>query len=331
MAGEFELSGSAHRGGDVSAPSGQAVVPAHGLGGCSCGGAGGQCSCGHGEPATRFIYVLGTVDIRFPDPSIAEELQTVAQTANVEQGADEPLRHWYHRVLSLQSPDGSLAARYVARQLCWILKVEGQIAYQLSLRDLADLPDLISCLGRAEPEDQYHHDDLDLIIGTSSLVPAEPYQGIVCPVLGVDQLVTFRKETLVDWCKTPSSPGTKVSSKRKAAQSKLEAPGPDPSKLFRMLVQSADNLGDRDEWRALNYLAVRYKRIYEIYAAMADDYDLDSVKVGTSRLSRGKHIVDPIFAFRNKQTGVVQKFFVRVDVGHLFPMIVSHVAEYFDR
>jgi hypothetical protein len=98
-----------------------------------------------------------------------------------------------------------------------------------------------------------------------------------------------------------------------------------------MLVQCADNLGDNDEWRALNFLAVRYRPIYEKYADMADHHDLDSIRVVKSRLSRENHIVDPVFAFRNRQTDVVRKFFVRVDVTHLFPIIVNHLSEYFDR
>jgi hypothetical protein len=46
-------------------------------------------------------------------------------------------------------------------------------------------------------------------------------------------------------------------------------PPHDPQRLFRTLVQTADNLGDKDELRALNFLAVRYKNIYEKYAEMA--------------------------------------------------------------
>ncbi len=99
-----------------------------------------------------------------------------------------------------------------------------------------------------------------------------------------------------------------------------------------MLAQSADNLGDTDESRALNFLAVRYKTLYEQYAEMAESgFALDSVKVARSRLSRERHIVDPVFTFRHMETGVVQRYFVRVDVSHLFPMIVHPIAEYFER
>jgi hypothetical protein len=303
---------------------------------------------------SKFIYVLGTVDIRFPDQSIAEELDGVARTSGIVLRPNEPLRNYYYRLLSPQTIDWRLKARHVARQVSWILKVEGQIAYYLSLRDLDDLPDLIECLKRPEPGDHpqpehlqpeedddrapvaarrgrgqrraeidlgqrdqqgqahLHHEDLDLFVGTSSLLQVDGCPGVTVPVLDVDQLCSFKKSEILGWC---------------AVQ-----PPHDAQTLFRMLVQSADNLGDEDRWRALNFLAVRYKNIYEKYAEMVTNgYKLESVKVMPSRLSREKHIVDPVFAFVNSGTGVVQKFFVRVDVSHLYPMIVNHLTEYFDR
>jgi hypothetical protein len=295
-----------------AAMSGHEVTLAHGdPGGCACGAPGGVCACAGGESSSsRFIYVLGSVDIRFPDQSISDELQAVATTLSIQQGADEPLRNWYHRVLSKSE------ARYVARQLSWILKVEGQPAYYLALRDLHDLPDLISCLGDLE-------DDLDLFVGLSSLIPVDTCPGVTAPVLAVDQLCSFERDDLIAWFKTPSN-----------TSPKKRTPGPNEHdlELFKKLVESADNFGDTDEWRALNYLAIRYQPLYERYAEMVEKgYTLDSVKVATSRLGRERRIVDPIFAFRHKESGVVDKYFVRVDVSHLFPMIVYHIAEYFDR
>lgn len=308
---------SLSRGSGPPAMSGQAVTPAQGLGGCTCGAPGGVCTCADGPAPSSFIYVLGTVDIRFPDQSISGELQTVARTMNIVQGTEEDLRIWCHRVLSLPE------ARHVARLVSWILTVEGLPAYYLALRDLHDLSDLISCL--AEPKD----DDLCLFIGSSSLVPVETCPGVAVPVLAVDQLSMFKRERLTPWCKTPPKPlGKKVGPS--PSEPSLEASG--PNDLFDRLVQSADNLGDTDEWRALNYLAVCYQPLYERHAQMLhDDYILDSIKVMKSRLSREKRIVDPVFAFRNKQTGIVRKFFVRLDVSYLYPMIVTKLTEYFDR
>lgn len=285
---------------------------AHEPTGCSCGAPGGVCTCDNGSFNSRFIYVLGSVDIRFPDQSISEELQAIARKKGIEQGDKEHLRTWCFRVLA--NPE----ARYVARRLCWILTVEGHPAYYLSLRDLHDLPILIACLGRGE-------DDLDLVVGSSSLVPVTACPGVLAPTVGVDQITGFEKRDLVKWVKPPGKPTLNPPSKGKPLAST-------PEHLFDKLVQSADNLGDTDEWRALNYLAVNYQPLYEQHALMAKcGWTLDSVKVVTSRLWREKHVVDPVFSFTNVDSGVVQKYFVRVDVSHLFPMMVHHLAEYFDR
>ena len=170
------------RAGSELAASESAVTPAHGASGCDCGAPGGICTCADGQSSPRPIYVLGSVDILIPNQSISEELQAIAlalsqsseyRTEHLQEpGPTEELRSWQCRVLSKKE------ARYVARQMYWILKIEGHPAYYLSLRDLHDLGDLIRCLGRSEKE------DLDLFVGSSSLIrrrhpprgqPADPF------------------------------------------------------------------------------------------------------------------------------------------------------------
>jgi hypothetical protein len=105
-----------------------------------------------------------------------------------------------------------------------------------------------------------------------------------------------------------------------------------PEKLFQVLVQSADNFGETDEWRALNFLAIRYRPVYELYAQMIqNNYQLESVRVTPSRLWRDKRIVDPIFAFRKRDSGTLEKYFVRLDVSNIYPIIVTELTEFFDR
>ena len=96
------------------------------------------------------------------------------------------------------------------------------------------------------------------------------------------------------------------------------------------LVQSADNYGGTDEWRALNYLAVQYKSLYYHYGDMVYyGYTLESIRVVRSRLWGTRRIVDPVFTFRNRFGGIKQ-YFVRVDVTDLFPKILHPLSEYFD-
>lgn len=45
------------------------------------------------------------------------------------------------------------------------------------------------------------------------------------------------------------------------------------------------------------------------------------VEVGQSRLSNIRNIVAPIFPYTNRETDVVEKYFVRVDVTEEFPFL----------
>jgi hypothetical protein len=102
--------------------------------------------------------------------------------------------------------------------------------------------------------------------------------------------------------------------------------------LFDRIMQMTDNAGATDEHRALNYLAMRYPAIY---ALAADSHrsaaSLTAVEVRASRLSGTRKIVDVIFSYRNRNTDVTEKFFVRVDVTEEFPFLVTKLSPYFDR
>jgi subtilisin family serine protease len=106
---------------DASGPaatSAELVTPANGSG-CMCGASGGTCSCGDAGPA-HFVYVLGRVDVAFPDQSILEEFEDLAKAIENREGkgkglqrAGEDLRVWYHRLLSTYPKD----TRYIARPM----------------------------------------------------------------------------------------------------------------------------------------------------------------------------------------------------------------------
>jgi hypothetical protein len=62
------------------------------------------------------------------------------------------------------------------------------------------------------------------------------------------------------------------------------------------------------------------------------DWSFDGNRVRGSRLSYGdKRWIDRVFTFRHKPTGDIEEYFVRVDVSHLFPMVVHHIDRYFER
>ncbi|MGB0092559.1 MAG: hypothetical protein WBP81_08500 [Solirubrobacteraceae bacterium] len=98
------------------------------------------------------------------------------------------------------------------------------------------------------------------------------------------------------------------------------------------ILQVADNAGAIDEHRALNYLAVRYSRHY---AATIEQFDRNfaftGVEVVRSNLSGVRSIVDVVFSYRHRETDVVEKQYVRVDVTEEFPFLVTKTSPYYDR
>ncbi len=313
------------------AASAESVAPG---GGSACGGcSSGACSCSNGGSSpSGFVYVLGTVDVQFPDQSVADEFQDVARTKGREQRDDEPLRSWCHRVLTDGAGDKP-GPRYISRQLCFILKVEKLPAYYLVVRDWDDLDDLIQCLG--EPDGH----DLTLVVGSSSMNPVEKCAGVVAPVLLVEQICAYKEKDLIDWCETAETPPSKTR-KRGAKSPGTREPVPERlfEEVYRALVSAADNYGNTDEWRALNYLAIRCRFVYQLYTRKVaqGQYRLESLRVVKSRLWGERRIVDPVFSFVNLQTGVLEKYFFRVDVTYLFPSLLEmpvqfDVPNYFDR
>ena len=97
-------------------------------------------------------------------------------------------------------------------------------------------------------------------------------------------------------------------------------------------MQIADNAGATDEHRALNYLAVRYPAIYAKAAEyFAQNCSLTAVDVQGSPLSGVRNVLDVIFSYTNRNTDVLEKCFVRVDVTDEFPFLVTKLSPYYDR
>ena len=92
-----------------------------------------------------------------------------------------------------------------------------------------------------------------------------------------------------------------------------------------------DNAGATD-YRALNYLAMRYPGIYtKTSEQFARDYSLSAVNVVPSSLSGTRKVVDVICSYTNRNTDFTEKFCVRVDVTEEFPFLVTKLSPYYDR
>jgi hypothetical protein len=259
-------------------------------------------------PEPGFVYALGQIEPRFPSLSIEKEF---AQAIGSAESAGLTDRQTLRAAISERQN------RYLARSLCWVFLIEGLETYILVPRDSADVELLIDAY-REEPR----RDDLDAVIGVrSGISRPEMCNGLTLPVVVFDQLYSFDRDSLIGAIPKPDSvPQKDVKKFRSAA-----------GELFDQLLQLADNAGAIDEHRALNYLTVRYPRIYGVTQEQFErNFAFTGIEVSPSRLSGVRSIVDVVFSYRHRESDFVEKQFVRVDVTEEFPFLVTKMAPYYE-
>lgn len=264
-----------------------------------------SCSNAAASTPVRFVYAIGRIVPRFPLLSVEKEF---AQATGRSDTAGQTDQQALASVLS--KPEN----RYLARQLCWVLTIQGLDTYILQPRDSRDFDRFLETL-RPQPSPL----DVDVVIGLlGPIAPQGLCGGLMVPMVLVDQLYSFDRESFV---KAIPKPGKK-------GEEHFEAVA---AEVFDRISQLTDNSGATDEHRALNYLAMRYPAIYAKAAEeFARDFSLAGVEVRPSYLSGTRTIVEVIFAYANRETDFTEKFFVRVDVTEEFPFLVTKLSPYYD-
>lgn len=282
-------------------PAGSSLVPQ------ACAACGSvPATNGGADAAPRYVYAIGRIEPRFARLSVEKEF---AQATGRAETAGLTDRRALHTVLS--KPEN----RYLVRQLCWVMTIEGLETYILVPRDPADFSLLVEAL-RPTPQPW----DLDCVIGVRGpIAPPEMCNGLMVPIVVFDQLYSFDRDSLIKAIPRPE-------------KTTAEKFAPAAEELFDRIMQMTDNAGATDGNRALNYLAVRYPRIYEAVAeAFGRNESLTAVEVNLSSLSGTRKVVDVVFAFTNRNTDVVSKQAVRVDITDEFPFLVTKLSPYYDR
>jgi PatG Domain len=273
----------------------------------ACATCGATATPDSGPPAApNYVYAIGRLEARFPRASVEKEF---AQATGRAETAGLTDRQALQKVLSQRQN------RYLIRQLCWVMTIEGLDTYILMPRDPGDFDLLVDAL-RPAPSPM----DLDCVIGIKGpIAPPEMCNGLMVPIVIFDQIYSFDREALIKAVPKPE----KTSAKEFA---------PIAEELFDRILQMTDNAGATDEHRALNYLAVRYHGIYANTAdAFARNASLTAVDVVASPLSGARKVLDVVFSYTSRSTDVTEKFMVRVDVTEEFPFLVTKLSPYFDR
>jgi hypothetical protein len=250
------------------------------------------------------IYVIGHIEPRYPRLSIEKEARQVTARAGVSKNTD---RQVMAKLLS------EPANKYLVRRLCWVLSVHGVETYILVPQD-GDYQPLVDAY-RAEP----NPGDLELVIGVRGPIASpEMCNGLLVPIVIFDQIYAFDRALLL-----------KEIPKPKDADPKFDSAA---AEMFDRIIQQSDNAGATDADRALNYLAVRCDAIYSLAAQQfAANASFTAIDVLPSPLIGTRKIVEVVFRFADRTTGVEKNFFTRVDVTECFPFLVTKMSPYYDR
>lgn len=263
------------------------------------------CSGASSMPVS-YVYAIGRLEARFPRLSVEKEF---AQAAGRTETAGQTDQQAFYNVLS--KPEN----RYLARQMCWVLAIQGLDTYILMPRDPKDFDRLVETI-RPQPSPL----DLDVVIGTRGpIAPPELCNGLMVPIVVFDQIYSFDREALIKAIPRPE----------KATGKQFDAAA---GEVLDRILEMTDNAGATDEHRALNYLTMRYHGIYVKAAEQfARDFAMSGVEVRHSPLSGTRKVVEVIFAYTNRNTDYTEKFCVRCDVTEEFPFLVTKLSPYYDR
>ncbi|WP_225989854.1 hypothetical protein [Bacillus thuringiensis] len=263
----------------------------------------GNCSCSGGSTPPTYVFAIGEIEFRYPSISVANWIRQEVknQSANTSGKTDDEV---LYQVLK-ENP-------YLIRELCWVFTIAGVDTYLILPRNPAEYDLLLDSI-LPKPIEKVNIPDVNVVIGIKGpLAPPEMCNGLILPIVGVDQIFSFDIDSFFEQLSTKETINSDHS-------------------VFYRISQITDNTGSLDEHRALNFLSVRYKPLYSKVAEMyGENYSFTGVEVRPSRLSVGRKLVDVILTFTNRQSEFKEKWFVRVDVTQKFPFVHSDLAQYFE-
>src|SRR5438093_3665136 len=133
--------------------------------------------------ARSYVYALGRIEPRFPSPAVEKEFAQVTGRTHTKGKTD---REAMQAVLSAREN------RYLARQLCWVLTLQGLETYLLTPRDSADFDLLVEAV-RPTPR------PTDLVCGIGfgiQIAPPEMCNRLLVPLFFYAQFDSLYPDSL---------------------------------------------------------------------------------------------------------------------------------------
>ncbi|MFF8913220.1 hypothetical protein ACF08M_07815 [Streptomyces sp. NPDC015032] len=257
----------------------------------------GREPCDH----SPFVYAIGQIHCRFPNQGIEKEFaQVIGRTKTKGLTDSQAMRE------ALALPEN----RCLARQLTYVLSIQGVEAYVLLPRYSEDYGKLIDAL-RPNPSPL----DLDVVIGVRGPISMpDECNGVPLPEARFEQLYSFDRTSLVKAMKKP----------RGMTSEQFEAA---TEEVLTKILQIAENTGATHEARAANYVACRYAAVYtKTFESFANDFALASIDVHPSPVGETRHVMEFTLSYTDRRTDMTDRFSVLVDTQDMYPFLRNRLA-----
>jgi hypothetical protein len=256
--------------------------------------------------APAYVYAIGQIEPRFPTLSVEKEFAQVIGRAETAGLSD---RRALYKALSQREN------RYLARELCWVFKIQEHEHYILKPSDPLDLDLLVATLR----PDVSKPTDVDAVIGTIvGLASPDDCNGLIVPIVRFVNIYSFDVPMLIK----------AIPRSKKAADEEFA----DAEELFYRLRRMADNAGATDEHRALNYNLLRNlpQTVNVVIEASKRNCSLTAVDVRHWPVSVMEKIMEIRFSFTNRQTDVTEQVSALVNVTKTYPFLERQFSPTYD-
>ncbi|MGC0401791.1 hypothetical protein RKD27_004435 [Streptomyces sp. SAI-126] len=262
-------------------------------------------SCGNQHEAS-LVYAIGRLTPQFPSLGVEKEFQQlISSPAMSERALDNS---------ALQTAMSEAENIYLARHMCWILRVQQVDSLAVVPRNDDDL----SAVVRSLPVNS-QTENFQVIVGRIvTTPPGRPCSGSGLLTVEPDQILSFELSDFLD------------AVLREAVDDPSKRDREAAREAFLRMAHKADNQGLSDGHRALNYLALRYSDVYRLV--------IEKLKAGQHLVSteaRHAHgstrlIVAVSFHFRDEHSGLFDTHRCTVDVTEVFPFLVSGLTRVYE-
>lgn len=269
------------------------------------------------EGTFGYVYAIGKLRAVFPSKDIEKEYQQLLTPEDMGVATEE------QRLYNVLSRPENV---FLAREMAWIFEIQDVATYVLQPRSPVELQEMLEAI---KPDDPTQI-EYDVIIGTQEPIPGGNSD---LPTVVVNRLYHFTAKTFIESISLPPSIAQMAAGPIKdQAVASFRAL---VLAIFQDMLQLADNTGDADEHRALNYVSLNYPDIYALKwqpnsAGSGDTLSFTGVDVRHSPLSSARKIMDVIFSYTNS-SGVTTRYYTAVDVSGQFPFLVTKLQPYFER